>query len=588
MINNQIEAQSHLKAAPTGPLRRADLIVETDYEFYQKFNNTTTASNYASDLFAYISAKYQQEIGARFLIKQLNIYNTAADPWTQTSTSSMLNELRSNWNATAKASVPRHHVHLLSGKNAGGGVAYLGTLNEPSYAYGVSGNISGAFTPSNPQIVWDAVVVAHEIGHAFGSEHTHAFDNPSIGSKVGGAIDCCYSSTTGQCVTQLGGANKPGVLPGTNATTGGIGGQKNGTIMSYCHTLSPGMGNISFTFGDGHPYGVNPSRVGAVMQTSAQQFLPADTTAPSTTYALTVSKAGTGTSASAGTVDSSPAGISCGADCTENYAANTVVTLTATAPSGSSFTGWGGSCTGTVNTCSVTMAAARSVTANFAAAQTNRLLTLAKAGAGSGTVQSIPSSINCDAACGGASVSFPTTSSVVLSALPATGSSFAGWSGACTGTTTCTVAAGTTSANVTATFNSTVSPTVTLGEATGLSGAAGSANVFTIQVPAGGRNLVIATSGGTGDVDLYVKAGATPTTTSFDCSPYLQGNAEKCTLSAPKAGAYYILLQGAAAYSGVALKATWTAGKAVQTEGAAPGVDSNASAVQSWVAGPAD
>lgn len=55
-------------------------------------------------------------------------------------------------------------------------------------------------------------------------------------------------------------------------------------------------------------------------------------------YTLTVIKAGTG----AGTVTSNPAGIDCGTDCTEAYDYNTVVTLTATSDTGSTFTGWSG------------------------------------------------------------------------------------------------------------------------------------------------------------------------------------------------------------------------------------------------------
>ena len=83
------------------------------------------------------------------------------------------------------------------------------------------------------------------------------------------------------------------------------------------------------------------------------------TCAPPATYALTVSRAGTGS----GTVTSSPAGISCGADCSKNYNAGTVVGLTAAPAAGSAFAGWSGDADCADG--SVTMNAARNCTATF-------------------------------------------------------------------------------------------------------------------------------------------------------------------------------------------------------------------------------
>ncbi|WP_395853825.1 cellulase family glycosylhydrolase [Cystobacter fuscus] len=77
-------------------------------------------------------------------------------------------------------------------------------------------------------------------------------------------------------------------------------------------------------------------------------------------FTLTATKAGTGS----GTVSSSPSGIDCGSTCTANYSSGASVTLTATAASGSTFAGWSGACSGT-GTCTVSMTAARSVTATF-------------------------------------------------------------------------------------------------------------------------------------------------------------------------------------------------------------------------------
>ena len=78
-------------------------------------------------------------------------------------------------------------------------------------------------------------------------------------------------------------------------------------------------------------------------------------------HLLTVVRAGLGT----GRVASTPPGIDCGVDCTETYAENTPVSLTATPAAGSVLVGWSGGCTGTGLTCDLTMDAAKTVTASF-------------------------------------------------------------------------------------------------------------------------------------------------------------------------------------------------------------------------------
>ena len=80
-------------------------------------------------------------------------------------------------------------------------------------------------------------------------------------------------------------------------------------------------------------------------------------TSPPPTRILTVSKSGSGT----GTVTG--ADISCGSDCTEDHVNGTSVTLTATADTGSTFTGWSGDCSGT--TCTLSMTSNKTAVANF-------------------------------------------------------------------------------------------------------------------------------------------------------------------------------------------------------------------------------
>jgi hypothetical protein len=147
------------------------------------------------------------------------------------------------------------------------------------------------------------------------------------------------------------------------------------------------------------------------------------------TFTLAVTKSGTGT----GTVTSSPSGISCGSTCSENFSSGTVVNLTATPDSGSTFAGWSGACSGT-GACSVTMDAAKSVSANFSTNNGPFTLTVSKTG--TGTVASSPAGISCGSSC---SANFDSGTVVNLTATPDSGSTFAGWSGACSGTGACSV-----------------------------------------------------------------------------------------------------------------------------------------------------
>ena len=94
---------------------------------------------------------------------------------------------------------------------------------------------------------------------------------------------------------------------------------------------------------------------------------------------------------------------------------------------------------------------------------------------------------------------------------------------------------------------------------TGISGSAGSEKFYKIEVPAGQDQLEISTSEGTGDVDLYVRRGSQPTTSSYDYRPYKVGNDEVVTVENPAAGTWYIMLKGYNAYAGVKLLAEYSA-----------------------------
>lgn len=88
------------------------------------------------------------------------------------------------------------------------------------------------------------------------------------------------------------------------------------------------------------------------------------------------------------------------------------------------------------------------------------------------------------------------------------------------------------------------------------SGARGSALYRKIAVPAGADSLVVTMAGGSGDVDLYLRLGGVPTTSTFACRSWNSGNNEYCKISNPAAGTWFLLLDLWDPYSGVDLVAT--------------------------------
>src|SRR3569833_634256 len=92
-----------------------------------------------------------------------------------------------------------------------------------------------------------------------------------------------------------------------------------------------------------------------------------------------------------------------------------------------------------------------------------------------------------------------------------------------------------------------------------ISAAAGGNRYSTITVPTGATNLQVATTGGSGNVDLYLRAGIAPSSSVYDCRSVAGDNVESCLISNPTAGVYYVMLNAASAYSGVSLTAEYAA-----------------------------
>ena len=140
-----------------------------------------------------------------------------------------------------------------------------------------------------------------------------------------------------------------------------------------------------------------------------------------------------------GTLTSDPPGLECavtGDTCEASYVEGTTVTLTASAGENSGFSGWGGPCEGR-GTCEIELLDNTRVEVRFE--RTDFVLEVTLSGEVEGTVTSTPSGIACGPANEDCSATFPKGTIVSMEAVPATGATFAGWEGACSGNGLCFV-----------------------------------------------------------------------------------------------------------------------------------------------------
>ena len=192
------------------------LYLEVDYDIYQDKGSTTATTDYVTGLFNQVSTIYANE----------NI-NTSLSPlviWTQTSPYSGNSSIDLLNDFTAYRQGFDGDLAQLLSYQASGGVAYVDGICSSNPDYSMSFSSINSTYANVPTYSWSVMVVTHEFGHLFGSQHTHA----CVWNGNSTAIDGCYATE--------GGCGDPG-----NPSGGG-------TVMSYCHLTSVGI-NLNLGFG---------------------------------------------------------------------------------------------------------------------------------------------------------------------------------------------------------------------------------------------------------------------------------------------------------------------------------------------------
>jgi uncharacterized repeat protein (TIGR02543 family) len=295
---------------------------------------------------------------------------------------------------------------------------------DPGYAFTGWGGVC-AGTDTSCTVSMDADKSVNAAFAASAANFTLTVSVSGDGTVTGGGIGCTSAGGAGCSASQ--GANSNVTLtatPGSGASFTGWGGACAGSALTCTVTMDAAK-SVTATFS------------GAGGGTGS-------------TFPLSVSVTGSG--------QVTGGGVSCGngaSACTVNVVANTSVTLTAAPASGATFTSWGGACSGSVTTCTLTMNAAKNVSATFSGATPppGNELALTVVVRGKGTVTASGGACSSSGPARSCKQSYGAGSSIELTAAPAAGAKFLGWGGSCRGTATACRIELSVSATVEATFS---------------------------------------------------------------------------------------------------------------------------------------
>ncbi|MFZ4590682.1 MAG: zinc-dependent metalloprotease [Ignavibacteria bacterium] len=204
--------------------------IEADYKMYQDNGSSVpNVNDYITGYYNAVSAIYQNEY-IPVSISEIQVY-TSPDPYRNIAGSE---EYLVTFGDNKQDNFNGDLAQFLTTRNLGiGGIAWIGTLCSNYNSSDHSGRFSFCNIENNyypfPTYSWTVMVSTHELGHNFGSMHTHACWWPTRANVIT-AIDSCYNA-------------EGGCFNGTGPSIG--------TIMSYCHLQEPNGGSIDPRLGFG-------------------------------------------------------------------------------------------------------------------------------------------------------------------------------------------------------------------------------------------------------------------------------------------------------------------------------------------------
>jgi len=211
-----------------------NLSIDIDRYFIEKQGSLENAIEYINVLISAANIVLQHEVDTRLNIVSIT-EQTFYDELTTTKEALKAQRLHPRPELEgdgSDSSIILHHALL--GRWLGGGIAFIDSICDKQWGYGVTSDLSGNLNDIGSLVLFDFFILTHELGHSLGSGHTFdGYDPP---------VDGC-----GACTVK---PQSQGGNPEINRdSVTGLPRENSATIMSYCNFCDGGLDNIAITFG---------------------------------------------------------------------------------------------------------------------------------------------------------------------------------------------------------------------------------------------------------------------------------------------------------------------------------------------------